>query len=464
MLAALFVLSFAFDVKGARGGSVWQYAMATVNIAAFLFIGVRMRGVLPRRGIPAAIFWVWCGLLIAGSVSAAVYSVPFGPFIRTILPFILFAEGFLVAWWLGRDEAGATALTGAMTGTAVLSLLFTFWWGFHFTGESALSIRFQILTPLIPYLIVVSSFDLMFSRRRRLVSVSILAVTFFAIGLSVTRSMILVVATVGVAVILAVVVRWFAGRLVIPRPVLRGLISGVGIVGIAMFGALIVVPDVVQRWVGRALGPHSNVTFWTRVAAVVQQWNQVANHPVAWFIGRGFGQSYHYATYFASVVIPYVPAQRFYTDLWFPAEFMWIAPIYYGGFVIGLLGIGALVGGAVIAFRAIVRLLAAQAWSEPALRPVWLGALGYLSFVGMGFASDPFILRLAAMFMGLTLGLVSARRWSRPHAFSSAAEPNLECGVEVTDSGLHSGSAVGSNEPPEQDIPRRPKGIDRRWT
>lgn len=404
-LIVIFVLSFAFDVKGAKGGSFVQFAMAALNVATFLLLAVRFRGLLPRRGASAGILIVWCALLIVGSLGSAIYSVPFSQYMRTIFPFFLFAEGFMVAWWAGRRYDDAAVLVYAMSSAAVISLFFTLWWGFYFTGNAATSIRYQILSPLIPYLVIVAAFDLMFLRRRRLVSIALLAITLGVIGLSITRSMLLVIFLVLVAVFAAVILKWLAGRLLVPKPVLRTILGGTGISGLALVGALFAAPDVIDRWINRALGPHHNVTFWTRVAAVVQQWEQVVSRPTAWFFGRGFGQNYHYATSFASMLIPYVPSDRFHMSVWFPAEFMWIAPVYYAGLIVGPMVICALLWGGVIAFRSLLSLTGQNAWADIVRRPYWLGALGYFAFLGTGFTSDPFIVRLAAMFMGLTLGL-----------------------------------------------------------
>lgn len=91
---------------------------------------------------------------------------------------------------------------------------------------------------------------------------------------------------------------------------------------------------------------------------------------------------------------------------WFPGEFMWMPFLYYGGFIVGSIAALVLLAGAVRAFRLLGALLRTQSWRNPQARPLWVGVLGYVAFLGMGFTANPFILRLAAMFMGLCLGLV----------------------------------------------------------
>jgi hypothetical protein len=88
---------------------------------------------------------------------------------------------------------------------------------------------------------------------------------------------------------------------------------------------------------------------------------------------------------------------------------MWMPFFYYGGLFVGLIAALVLLGGAVRGFRLLATLLKAQSWRIPQVRPLWVGVLGYFAFLGMGFTANPFILRLAALFMGLCLGLILAQ-------------------------------------------------------
>ena len=408
MLAAIFVMSFALDFKGNAGGSLIQYVMAGVNTIAFLLLAARYRLTLRGSGLATFVFWGWVAFLLTGSVGALLNDVPFDHYMRTIYPYALFAEGFLVAWWVARDARGATTLVAAMLFAAVVSLLFTFWWGFHFSGENAQVIRYQILSPLIPFLVVVAGYDLFFARRRRLRSLVILVTVFSVIALAVTRGMLLVVGMVGVAVLAAWLWNGIRGAISLPRPIARAFAWGsvIGILG--LLTALIVAPDVVARWVNRSLGVGHDITFWSRVAAVIGQWNQLVASPVSWLAGNGFGHSYHYAQTFAHLVVPGISPTAFAAPMWFPGEFMWMTPIYYAGIIAGGLAIGILLWGALRSFHILRLLLRQHAWRLVTTRPIWVGVLGYFAFLGLGFTANPFIIRLSALFMGLSLGLTIA--------------------------------------------------------
>lgn len=429
VMTAICVLAFAFDFKGSPGGSPIQYAMATANAFAFLLLAFVHRVSIPRRGFSAWVFWGWMVFLSVGSVGAIFNSVPFGHYIRTIYPFSLFSEGFLVAWWASGDHRSSTTLVTAMTMTALVSFFFTFWWGFHFTGEGAGAIRYQILSPLIPFLIVVAGYDLLFARRMRLWASIILALTLSVVALSVTRGMLLVVGMVGGTVCAAWAWNALRSSVSVPRPMVRVLWLGSATATSGLVAALILAPDVIDRWVHRGLGPARGSTFWTRVSAVVSQWDQLAAHPASWLTGLGFGHSYYFAAAFEQALRPYISAEAFATPKWYPGEFMWVTPLYYAGFIAGAVAIAILLLGVIRVFRTMAVLLRTRTWRDPNLRPIWVGVLGYLGFIGMGFTANPFMLRLSALFLGLCLGLAAAHRRTfvhTGHADREVARPGEE--------------------------------------
>lgn len=411
-LAVVFIVSFSLDFKGTAGGSLIQYLMAVVNTGAFALLAVSYRVVLPRRGLGAFLFWGWALFLVTGSIGAVVNAIPFGHYIRIGYPFVLFLEGLLVVWWVGRDSRDAEVLVLAMGIAAVVSVFFTAWWGFHFTGEGLGEIRYQVLSPLIPFVIVTAGYDWFFARRRRLSSIFLLGVTLGLIGISVTRGAVLVVGFVGVVVLLSAFgnsVR--SGRF--PRPIVHALVWApvVGLVGFAAFAFLY--PDTLSRWVHRSLGAGHTATFWTRVAAVIGQYESLMSTPFGWLTGRGFGSSYPWPTSDFPWILRYLGANAK-SSAWFPGEFMWMPFLYYGGFVAGLIAELALLAGAVRAFQFLGTLLRTHSWRNPEARPAWIGVLGCFVFLGMGFTANPFILRLAALFLGLCVGLtVSQRRLLR---------------------------------------------------
>ncbi len=411
ILAILFVLSFALDFKGAVGGSSLQFVMAGFNTLTFILIATKYRFRLPVRGGAAVICWGWLLFLVIGSIGALVSGVPVGRYIRVIYPFVLFLEGFLVAWWVAGRSSEELILVDAMNWAAIISFVLTFFWGFYFSGRSVEVIRYQILSPLIPFIIAVAGYDFIFARRHRVRAVLILAVIFGVIAISVTRGMFLVMVMIAISLFAAWFWNLLRGYGSMPRPLLRGLGWGliVGMLGLGLI--MLFSPEVYVRWLHRSLGPARDVTFWTRIAAVVGQGNQLFSAPTALFVGRGFGHSYIYAQLFASVVYPYMSPEVFTAPMWYPGEFMWITPLFYGGMIAGMVGIGVLVYGIIKTFGTLAYLLRKRAWLAVGCRPIWIGILGYYAIMGLSFTSNPMGSRIASMVMGLCLGLAFSTKF-----------------------------------------------------
>lgn len=410
-LAALFVLSFAFDFKGTSGGSVIQFVMAGINSVVFLLLAVNYKAILPKRGVPALAIWSFLLMLVTGSAGALINAVPIGHYIRVIYPFVLFLEGFLVAWWIATNPLGAQRLVGVMAVAAVLSLIFTFWWGLYFTGEGLSKIRYQILSPLIPFLLVMAGYDLFFSSRRIIQATLVLLATLIVTWISVTRGILLIAVFVA-SIVTAAWLKAICSRYAfLPRPFAKAIVSGMSLAAWGALFVLIASPGILQRWMTRSFGVRHDVSFWTRAAAVVGQYQQMANPHWGLILGRGFGNTYPWPLWVFPWIIPYVrdPWTR---SAWFPGEFMWMTFLYYGGVVVGGLVIIALILTILRTFRVLSALIASRAWSQPETRPLWIGILGYFAFLGMGFTANPFILRLAALYMGLCLGIaLSASRY-----------------------------------------------------
>ncbi len=404
ILTTAFVISFALDFKGEQGGTSIQFIMAAINAIAFLLLAVTYRMAVPRRGLGAFVFWVWLAFLLTGALGAFVNGTSAEQFVRVIYPFALFLQGFLVAYWIGRTPIGAETIVSAMKTTATISLFFTFIWGLYFTGHSFDHIRYQILSPLIPLLAIIAGYDLLIARRRRLLSFALLAVTVAIIALSVTRGMILFLAFVVAILLLAVC--WNALRYGnFPRFLMQSVVGVVFIAGIGIIVATLIYPDVFERWILRSTGETTDVTFWIRAAAVVGQFQALTENPSGWILGQGFGSSYPVPVGMFPWILPYLSTEMS-DSAWFPGEFMWMPFLYYGGFIVGSMAALGLLLGAARGFLLLSVLLKEQSWRIPQTRPLWIGILGFFSFLGMGFTGNPFIIRLAALFLGLCLGLI----------------------------------------------------------
>jgi len=409
----LFVVSFAFDFKGRSGGSIAQYAMAVVNSISFLWLAAVYRLRLPFSGWSGLLFWLWVVFLAAGSVAAFFSEIAPGHYIRTIYPFVLFAEGYLVALWVGRDIKGAGVLVSTMLWVGIVSCVFTVWWGLHFTGMGFGDIRYQILSPLIPFVLVVGVFDLFISGRNRFWAFVLLVFVGALIMVSVTRGMFLVVGVVGAGALSALMWSGSSGPVSLSRQTVRSGIVALGVIAVMLVVAAVVAPDLWGRWLYRMFGAFQATSLWMRVAAAVGQWHQLTADLSSLLLGKGFGHTYHYASEYAATIGSYWRIGNMEASMWYPGEFMWITPLFYSGVLIGTAASGMLLLGVMRAVRTMRDLLRSPEWRSMRVRSLWLGSLGYLGFIGASFTANPFIFRQSALFMGLSLGLIYAIQ-SRP--------------------------------------------------
>ena len=382
ILVVLFVISFALDFMGQVGGSPIQFLMAGLNIATFLLLALSYRFAVPRYGLSAFVFWGWAVFMLFGTAGALANTVSFSHYLRIAYTFALFLEGFLVVWWTARDPRDTRMIVSAMMGAAVVSLFFTLCWGFYFTGQSAEQIRGNILSPLISFLIVVAGYDLMLARRRKLWSFLLLAIAFGIFALSVTRGIVLIVGFVAGLVLLAAFVNTLRTAS-FPRPLIRAVFFGMITLAIGFIAASLFNPDVLGRWLHRSLSAARDATFWTRIAAIVGQFQALNANPIDWLTGKGFGSSYPWPVSDFPWILQYLGPDVIGRSVWFPGEFMWMPFLYYGGFIVGSIAALGLLAGAVRSFRLLAVLLRTQSWRNPQARPLWVGVLGYFAFLGI---------------------------------------------------------------------------------
>lgn len=400
-----FILSFAFDFKGNEGGTIIQYGMAVLNTVSFIVLAALFRFRLPTHGKSSKILAFWLLFIICGSFAAILNQVPINNFIRVIYPFCLFMLGFNVAFWFRRDQKGIELIVSALQWCAIISVMFTVYWGFRFYDVSLDTVRYQILSPVLPFLLIISGYDLLFTVRRKLQSIIFLIFSILLIGLSVTRGMFLVLLSLGLSIFIAYVLNLLKGYIKIPRQIVKVILLILLIVGIGLILEPFISPGLFERWIQRVGGKGYDVTFWLRVAAVVGQIEQLYENSFSWIFGKGFGKPYSFAPQFANKVFPYVRREYFYDAFWFPGEFMWANLLFYGGILGGFGAIKVIITGYLESIKQLSILLRNNAFSQPGTRYLGVALLSFIAFLGLTFTANPFGSRLASLFIGLLLSV-----------------------------------------------------------
>lgn len=408
LLVFIFIFSFAFDFKGDIGGSAIQYLMATANMGAFLLLGMRYRFSIHKRFL--FILSAWIFFLVIGSLGAVNSGMSFNQYIRTIYPFILFFEGLIVVQWFSEKPLAIFKLIDAMIFSSVVSFVFIFMYGVYFTGLSLEKIRYQILSPLTPFLIIILGVDFFITGKKTFKLFFLTLLVMGAVTISATRGILLSACLVGILVLLAWVIKSIKTiKMTIPRHWLLGSLLVVFFATVGIFLVWSFFPSLIDKFINRLFGPANMVTVWYRLAAVVGQWEQLLEQPITWFIGSGFGQSYYWSKIYIPHVLPYTSPVGleigFYTAKSFPGEFMWMPFLYYGGFLGGGLVIIILLWGAMRSFRTLINLMQRKTQFLSTLRYRWISILGFFIFLAQGITANPFIIRQASLWFGILFGL-----------------------------------------------------------
>lgn len=393
--------------------------MLAGNLGGFALLALRHGFALPRQGAAAYIVWGWVAFLIFSAFGGYLTDVPSARFLRIGMPFLLFLTGVLVALWACRGQDASHFLIRAMLAGAIISMLFTVFWGFASSGAGIGEVRYRILSPLLAFVTVTAATDFVLLRRFRALRVAILCAVALLISLSVTRGVLLTLVFVAIAFLPLIFI-----YALVRRRVPRSLLAGVAAIVIGGAGALmalyIFAPELWAQWQTRSLGATRYTGFWTRVAGVDGQIRLLNYFPWGWWSGLGFGTRYPWPQDEYLMIAHFLgPTPSRYT--FHAGEFMWFPPIFYAGVFGGGVAIGALLVGTYKALALLIQLFA-NPGDYARMRPAWLGAVGFLAFIGLGFTANPFINRLSALYMGLCLGLVLAHHralWVRSRSVAS---------------------------------------------
>lgn len=404
---SIFMLAFAFDFKGeASGGSLVQALMLVAAllgglVASYTAVVWRRSPYIPRdRG---AHLIQWWGVMLFASLLIMLYRkiAPYTYF-TTVLPYGLFLVTLtLTKTWLQRGYSVHQLLNLAFFG-AILSTIFSFGYGALTSGVSLESIRYQILSPALPFVLGYGVFQYMFGKRNLLVYLSLVA-SLVPIGLSITRSYLL---TLAVVVIAALVTTRFYQRVHLGR-FLRLAVTTAVAIALAYFVVTTVRPDFVEDWKHRlidvsAANNSSDPTTYTRLAEVSWQWQALKESWSTLLFGRGFGATYGWDSQYASIIGPAVGMDA-YQEQYTPSGHV---PFVYSLFAAGL-AFGWLIPGTVL-YAVAQALLALRSHLLGRMQVEVVSAMFVvlLAFLSQMFTSNPFGTRYGSILLGLAVAVV----------------------------------------------------------
>lgn len=413
-LLILFPFAFAFDFKGATGGTWAQFIMATY--AVFVFLCLLFAGPLrPTRPARLAII-LTAAFFFLGCFMAGLNSVPFDRAIRIIFLFWLFLSGLWVGCAAANSAALGRTLFHAMVGAGLCSLFFRYYYATDVAGVGLHEMRYQVLSPAISCLIAYICASFCFMRK---ISVPVLftaIATTVIIALSVTRSYIIaaVFMVMGVPIIVFRL-SWNNSRhdaFRLWRKIGLWFVS-CGLVAGLLFAAFLR-PDLLEVWAGRMYSQRAltvsgvDVNYITRVAEASGIWKEVSSGKESLLFGMGFGNSYQWDYDYVGEVgsVSQDMVYAFFAPTWEPAHSAFSYALFFGGVPALLWQIWMFAMPLVSGWRVIPLMRRCTDWKL--LQLFLFNMLVVWMYLSQSITSNPWGERLSAQFLGLSMGMLLA--------------------------------------------------------
>ncbi|SDQ31762.1 O-antigen ligase [Paraburkholderia fungorum] len=404
----IFLIPLAFDYKAtdATTGHFAQFGLVIPSMAA----GLALLLIAPRfheRARLRTVVTVSMMLCVFGSIVAQlVQDNDVGNYLRTLLPFVLFMLGYLVACrpW---SEYRISQFERALFVANLISAGFTFVYGMA-TGGDLEDVRFRIISVTLLGLQAVLLHEFVVARRFSVFTVAVFASTILVELLSVTRS--LLVGTV-LLFLLAVLLSAPSIRH-LGRAMTRSLLIGAVLAGMAGVAAL-AFPTVAEHWTQRIFASEETAsgkdpTTITRLAEMRNQYDQVTQSPETLLFGEGYGHYYRYSPLYLPDLAGQFSEKDFYAiNEWAAGHNFWVYQFFAGGLLFGIsmpLATLAALGICVFSYR-YWRTVVPDAPMLPVLgRAIMLFAALPATTIG----GNPLGPRFSGLIFGVALGLMIA--------------------------------------------------------
>lgn len=342
-LVLLYVIPFSLDFKGVEsGGGIIQFLyLCTVLLSASLLIFFLLKQPI-KYNIPKKVLnlsKLWWLFLISSLLTMLINKIPFGNYIRVVMPFLLSGISTFLVLLLYSRGRNLKGLFNPILLATVISVLWTPIYALFFLQIPISEMRHQILSPILPFLLGYGLALLVFDRLMSYKVILVFAVCFGIIVLSVTRSNILIF--LGLSIFLFVSLPKDSRKLLWSRLVVITIL-------LILFSAILIPlieffrPEILSNWTQRLFTNNSDlgfdVTLTTRLAEYSGQMNLLFETPLTTLVGRGLGSvylwDYEYFNLLSQVISMHILED---SEPWFAGHSVWVYSLYSGGFLFGLL-------------------------------------------------------------------------------------------------------------------------------
>ncbi|PXW29157.1 hypothetical protein [Paraburkholderia caballeronis] len=402
------LLPLALDYKApdAQSGLAAQWLVVIPALGSTLILVM----IAPRFTHPAPLrtfVATAVALSIGGSVvTQLAQGNDVGNYLRVLLPFMLFALGFVATCGPWKPLRVAQ-MEHALWYANVLCLVFTLVFGLA-VGGPLHDVRYRIVSPTMLGLQAVLLHQFIVARRFSVTTVLVFIATLLIELLSVTRSLL-----VGTA-LLAMFATWIASPSL--RHLLRASLRALGaLLCIALIAASSAwfAPEVADHWAQRVFAAKQtsagrDPTTITRLAEMRDQFDQVTSSAGTLLFGEGYGHEYRYSPIYLPDLQGQISEKDFYAiQDWTAGHNFWVYQLFAGGIVFGI-GLPVAVLGALLRAGFACRRWRRVAPRDPMLGPFGRAVMLLAAMPATSIGGNPLGARFSGLVYGVALGLTVA--------------------------------------------------------
>ena len=423
-LFVLFLFSFCLDYKDLEGefgaatggGSLFQFAFLGLALSSGgLATLIGIRHLLVKPGIFVAVFW-W-SYLAYSLIVALLYGNSLGHILRLSIPPLLVG--------LGINVTLIVAATGMRPGEAVrwfltvgiISCTWRFIYGAAFSDVPLSEVRMMILSPSIGFLFAWTGCALLLRLKFTWWTLLIFGVPMFVAVISVTRSLVLPIASsfCAGAICMCLGMSWKIYGLKFPFKKMVPMVA-ISIAGaFVLLCTVIVQPTVLDSWNDRLFhnrgasgATTEDLSTLMRKAEAVSMWTILKKDPFSFIYGKGLGAPYYWDESFYPELFLVYPNDRhqFPLEIYSAGHSIWTYTVFSRGFIGILYVLVAIFGTMALSIHS------ARLNSLTVMGPrAWDSFLMFLPFVTMwailseSITRNPFDERLTGPLFGFMMAL-----------------------------------------------------------
>lgn len=396
-----FLIPLALDVKkmDEDSGSFLQvFLLATTLFCGALYLLVEWSSTSHRtyKSSLRPTTMAWWVFIAVSPLPAMLWTVETDHYLKVLLPFLLFGVALTIMNAVERRNVDPKQLLDIIVWGALLSTLWRALYAVVISGLSIETMRWEILSPAIPFLIGYGAAGLYLTKSR---TMALLALTAAAVvvAISVTRSYLITALFVFIGIFLIDARR---------RSLVRAARSSMKISLLLVPAAAATVaaiwyarPDVLGVWIERLTNQTTDtgldITLVARLAEYRGQLDAMTQNAYTFLLGNGIGADY----LLNDALLAALSFQHDDSAQWFAGHSTWIYSFFSSGVIVGAIVPVVLL---LVLIRGYFTSISRQAFADNACTTFLI----YLAYIGQSFTSNVMNERYGALILGVVSGAI----------------------------------------------------------